>query len=163
MAIDQNNVNLPLQGITVGLQAISVGTSVALFAFSLVHDGFSTDLLGKTVIWTPCWWLLLIGWGALLDGVIAWLANPAIVAAWIMIWFPQRRWLATVFAFSALCCTLSFMLHDDILANEGGGRSAIIGYGTGYRLWMASVATMALWCGTLLVWNRMANRLYKCS
>ena len=161
MAIDQNNSNLLSQGLTVGLQAIFVGTSVVLFAFSLVHDGFYTEVLGNPFVWTPGWWLLMIGWGALYDGVVAWLANPAIVASWVMIWFPQARTLAAVFGLIALCCALSFMLQSDVITNEGGGRSVITGYGTGYWLWTASIGAMALWSSTMLVWNVVAFLHFK--
>ena len=94
--------------------------------------------------WAPGIALLLIGWLGLLDGMLAWLANPMLALAWIAIWFPRLRFVSLACAVIALLFALSFLLHDDIMADEGGGRAAITEYHWGYWLWLGSIAAMVI-------------------
>jgi hypothetical protein len=40
----------------------------------------------------------------------------------------------------ALAIALSFLLVDDLMVNEAGGRAAVTRYGPGYWVWMSSMA-----------------------
>ncbi len=125
-----------------------VMVSVALFGFSLASDGFYIDRPSNPRAWSPGWCLLLIGWVTLIDGVVAWFANPLIAVSWMLIWLRSARVVALCAALSALLLSLSFLLHSEIMTDEGGGRTAITGYGSGYWLWVSSMAVMAI--GTLI-------------
>ena len=80
-------------------------------------------------------------------GFVAWFANPAVFISWVLIWFRPTRPAALLCAISALCLSLSFMLRNDY--PMGAVMERITGYGDGYWLWNASIATMVL--GTLTV------------
>ena len=141
-----NEEQLPIYGMAV----LFVTASVILFACSLPQDGFYTRQLGRADACGPCWGLLLFGWLGVFTGIPAWLANPAIFWSWLLIWFRRTRGVSLACAVAALCFSLSFMLHDEFLANEAGGRTHITGYATGYWLWNASIGLMVL--GALIVY-----------
>jgi hypothetical protein len=84
--------------------------------------------------------LLALGVFGLLDGIVAWLANPALLAAWVCFYFKRFNislWLGIL----AFILIISFLLHTTIIANEGGTRVEIIGYGLGFWLWLVSSLT----------------------
>ena len=132
---------------TTGLCALFVATSVALFISSLSHEGFYTDRAGTPGSSGSGAGLLALGWVMLLQGFVAWFANPAVFFSWVAIWFRSNRPAALICAISALCLSLSFMLRNDY--PMGAVMERITGYGDGYWLWNASIATMVL--GTLIV------------
>jgi hypothetical protein len=120
--------------------------SVLLFVASLTQDGFSQEDSRY-----PCLGLLLYGWlGVLLGRTPAWLANPALVLAWVLVWSRPSRYLGLGFAISAVGLALSFLLHQNFLMGEGGFPSRITGYGTGYWLWVASTIPTLLGCAISL-------------
>lgn len=115
-----------------------LAVSVCLFLASLTQDGFY--LAGENPrAWAPCIGLLLVGWIAVFAGVFAWLANPALFVAWILLCFRSTRYASLVMATISAAFALSFLAHQEILANENGGTSKITGYGLGYWLWLASI------------------------
>jgi hypothetical protein len=75
-----------------------------------------------------------------------WLANPILVASW----FLQKRNNNTSLIFSgiSLGLMLSFLLVNEIIANEAGTTSKVVFYGLGYWLWVLSSFIMVL--GNLL-------------
>lgn len=98
----------------------------------------------------PGWGLLMIGWLAVLGGMIAWLANPLLLAGWAVL-ACRLRGLAAVFAVAALACSSSFMLYQTMWINEAGAEAPITGYGLGYWLWLASAATLLVACLVAMV------------
>jgi hypothetical protein len=123
------------------------GVSLALFAASLTRDGYYTG--DQRTPSGACIGLLLLGWLGIFDGVLAWLANPLLAAAWIVIWIRRPGFAACGLAGTALAFSLSFLLHQDLLINGAGHRSAITGYGAGYWLWIGSIATMVVGGGAV--------------
>ncbi|HEV3343563.1 MAG TPA: hypothetical protein VG125_24540 [Pirellulales bacterium] len=119
--------------------AWTVAASMSLFVASLPQDAFYIDRADDPRAWSLGFGLLLVGWLAVLDGVPAWLANPAVLAAWILLLVRFRR-TALVMAALALLLALSFLLCDRVLTDEAGGRSRVTGYGSGYWCWVGSMA-----------------------
>jgi hypothetical protein len=119
-----------------GPSHLVAGISILIFACSLPFDGYyiARDGLDKA---DPAWGLLLIGWLGVGE-TLAWFANPMLLGSWVLVWVKQGR-VACVTALLATAFSLSFLLNKDIICNEGGGRSPIIGYGYGYWLWIASI------------------------
>lgn len=133
------------------IQLLIVATSVTLFGFSLFQIGFYTNRPGDPASLGTGLTLLLVGMVAVVDLNFAWLANPALLLAWFGIWTRPTRTAALYLAITGFGFALSFLLYDDIPANEGGdGRLRIVRYGPGYWLWLASNGTMAT--GTAFVW-----------
>lgn len=90
------------------------------------------------------WWpfaLLLGGWFGAFIGVFSWYANPLFVAA---VALSRDRRLSAVLAGLGLCVGASFLFQDKIMIDEAGHYSAIVGYGAGYILWMASLALLVV-------------------
>jgi hypothetical protein len=119
---------------------VCVAASVLLFAASLALRAFHLDSDDGQNPW-PGLGLLVMGWLGLFTGVVAWLANPALAAAWILILFARRFDKSAVLA--ALCAVglaLSFLLHRTLIRDEAGNLANI----TGYWLWVASAATALL-------------------
>ena len=113
---------------------ISFSLTILLFIFSLVFNGYyindGEDSVGS------------LGLIALLFGFfgmnISWLANPCLILSLIHL---KRENLQKAFIFSLLSVVfgLSFLFYDEIIANEGGTKSEITGYGLGYWLWLSSL------------------------
>ncbi len=133
------------------LRGSMVALSMLLFAVSLALDGFYVDR-GSDSAWSPCLGLLLIGWMGMFDGIFAWLANPFLLVAWVLMLIPRARFVAPIFAIVAILLALSFLLHEQIMVDEAGNYAKITGYGTGYWLWVASMAAALSGCviGVLL-------------
>lgn len=126
-----------------GRQALAVAASVLLFLVSLPLDAFYIDRAADPCAWSLGFGLLLVGWIAALDGVPAWLANPALLAAWISLLIGFRR-TAVVSAALALLLALSFLLCQQVLTSEAGHYSRVSGYGYGYWFWVSSMAAAFL-------------------
>lgn len=80
------------------------------------------------------------GWlGVFYGGAgLCWLANPAVIASWVLM--KSNPGMALGFSALATVLALAFLWFDKIVANEGGGVAAIIGYKLGYWLWVSSMA-----------------------
>jgi hypothetical protein len=131
-----------------GASHVLVGVSFLIFAGCLPFDGYyiARDGLDKA---DPAWGLLLIGWLGIGE-TFAWFANPMLLLTWILVWLRHGRF-AIVTAFLASAFSLSFLLSKQILCDEGGGRSPIIGYGAGYWLWIASIAVALISAGAAVI------------
>jgi hypothetical protein len=125
---------------------ILTGVSVLLFVTSLTQDGFYIDRPNNPRAWAPCIGLLLVGWIAVFNGVLAWLANPVLAATWFLMSFRSTRGIALGCAVVALGLSLSFLLHREIMTSEAGHYSKITGYGLGYWLWIASIIVALIGC-----------------
>jgi len=119
--------------------------SIALFGFSLTCYGYATEDSTQRQSWVHCLALLLIGWMGVFDGIPAWLANPAMGAAWLFVITPFR-WMSFGLSVLALLFALSFVFQRDILVNEAGHRERISVLGFGYWIWVFSMAFQAIWC-----------------
>jgi hypothetical protein len=111
-----------------------------LFLASLPCDGFYIRQDDQSASYGSGFELLLIGILGPLDGTYAWLANPALLVAWITL--PLRpRAVALGFSLAALGIALEFLRRQNVWLNEAGGRGEIAGFGLGYWLWIANIAT----------------------
>lgn len=123
--------------------------SLIAYGASLFNDGYYAES-NDPKAWAPAFGLLLIGWLGLLDGVIAWMANPLLLAGWVMLGY-RRKSLATIFAIAALICIVSLQFCQTILVNEAGNRAPITSFGAGYWLWLASALLLLLGCVAMKV------------
>jgi hypothetical protein len=122
-----------------------VAVSVLLFLASLSQNCYYTDgdTWGKGARGVE---LLLIGWSGVGVGVPAWLANPALVWAWIAAFVRPTRIAALVAAAGAAVLALSFLRQQEIMVDEAGHLARITGYGAGYWLWVASTISALVGC-----------------
>ena len=71
-----------------------------------------------------------------------WLANPLLIVSWITInRKPKLSWITSALA---AILSLSFLLFNQIMDNEGGFYSQIMSYKLGYWLWVASSLSMLI-------------------
>jgi hypothetical protein len=113
--------------------------SIGLFAACLPWDAFCVHEVCSD--W-PSWSILLFGILGMLLGsaaALTWLANPILLAAWLMIYVGQKV-PAAVLSLAALVIGASFLLATTVITNEGGNPSLITGYSIGHWLWLASMA-----------------------
>jgi len=122
-----------------GLLLLSVATYLAclpLIAFSVYNGPWHS------------WKVLAYGWFGILIGHPAhflWLANPALVTAWILMAISLSEGSKTtkVIAIStssiALVLAASFLLPATIMANEGGVPEPIRSREAGYWFWLTSI------------------------
>jgi hypothetical protein len=123
-----------------GRRAI-LAVSLLLFLICLTQDGFLVEGENPRA-WSSAGYLLLFGWLGLLSGVVAWLANPLWVAAWIAFAWRRRR-LALGLGLAALLCALSFLKVDTVMVSEAPTFAKVTSVGVGYWLWIASMAVLA--------------------
>lgn len=69
----------------------------------------------------------------------AWLANPLVIAAWILS-FKRKNKSAIAAAGSALVLSALFLLGSQVMTNEAGGGYSPQQHGPGYDFWLASIA-----------------------
>jgi len=127
---------------TNGLARLFVGVSILLFLASLTQNpcrwASPNESDGQ---YFGCLAFLLIGWVGVFGGIVAWLANPALLLAWIFTFSRYRRVEAIVCSVAALGLALSFLAVKEIPGDNGSAK--IISYALGYWLWIASIV-MAL-------------------
>jgi uncharacterized membrane protein len=106
--------------------------------------------------------LALGGFGMLNGGAaLAWLANPLLITSWII---TRKVTNASLFiSLGAMLIAFSFLLFDQVLANENGGKQTITSIETGYWLWLISIVIMFFLNVVLiyrrnLEWNRVGVR-----
>jgi hypothetical protein len=125
--------------------------SAALYLVSLLTPALITQA-SINEPW-PGWSLLAFGWLALIDGHVSWLANPLFLFALLAY---SRKSFGRAFLFAALASILmlSFLLYKSILADEGGGRTQIIGHPIGYWAWVASALVLMVSAAVALIVTR---------
>lgn len=84
--------------------------------------------------------LLAMGWLGVIGGHFSWFANPLYLIA--VIYRNKNHQLAFFYTFLSLLFAMSFLLHKQILVDEGGGSQFITSYGYGYFLWLLSIVIM---------------------
>ena len=121
---------------------ISVSLTLILFISSLFFTVHYIDNCDESIGG--------LGLMALLLGVfgmnVSWLANPCLVMSLIHL---RRENVKKAFIFSLLSVVfgLSFLFYDEIIANEGGTKVEITGYGLGYWLWLSSLIVNCIGIG----------------
>jgi len=120
---------------------IGVKISVALFVVSLTQISFYTGAESNQHSYARGFELLLIGWMGLLAYVFNWLANPALLLAYIFV-FKRKYENATIASLVSVYFAASFLTRETISA--GGDAEIITGYGTGYWLWLVSAIIMTI-------------------
>jgi hypothetical protein len=129
--------------------------SCVLYVVALLNDGYYVEGSNPEA-WASAWGLLLMGWMGLFSGVFAWLANPLLFVAWMLLALRLTQ-AATICTIGAILCIGSFLLHDSILIDEAGGRARILGYGAGYWLWLSSAIVFFAACISRAIEVRKLN------
>jgi hypothetical protein len=109
---------------------------------------------------TPFMGLALFLWGpfGILDGVVAWYANP-FLALMALLLVARRYSLVALFGIPCLTLALSTLAVHEILINERPTYATITGYGLGFYLWLASLAippsaAIAMLCRVRVPWTQ---------
>ncbi|MDP9076933.1 MAG: hypothetical protein M3O71_05880 [Bacteroidota bacterium] len=117
--------------------------SIALFLIALSQPCFDTEKEaggdGEGFA------LLLSGFFGFFSSTtgLTWLANPALWLSWIFV--AKKPKLSLTASFISVLIGLLFMCCTDMIIDESGSnRSAIVGYRTGYWLWLASMFIMLI-------------------
>ena len=122
-----------------GRARLFVGLSILLYLASLTQNPYRTAWPAPEGQYFGGLALLLIGWVGVFGGVVAWLANPALLMAWIFTFSRYRRAEAVICALAALGLALSFLSVKEIDVDEAGNHAKIISYALGYWLWVGSI------------------------
>lgn len=122
-------------------------TSILLFLFSLTQKCYcTTSTCSDSII------VFILGWAAIFTSGagLVWFANPLLIFSWFML---KRNLKTSMFVsvFASLI-SLSFLLFETIIDNEGGGHNSIISYKSGYWTWVAS--SMVMMVGTFVLMFR---------
>ncbi|WP_454858179.1 hypothetical protein [Rhizobium binxianense] len=127
--------------------------SLLLYALCLAQPAYRSGVAGRLEV-TPGWLALLTGWMAVTSGMIAWLANPLLLASWVLVAFQRRAALFT--AAAAMLLALSFLLHEQIMVDEAGNYGPLGHDGAGYWCWLASIGLTL--CAAAISYARGAFR-----
>ncbi|WP_107314114.1 hypothetical protein [Burkholderia metallica] len=125
-------VRPPMGRATTGLLAISV----VLYLVAMFTTPFRTGSPDPHP-WADGWEVLLTGWLGVFDGICAWLANPLVLAAWLLT-AKRYRTQAVVLAVLALLFGMSFLAQQRISVNEAGDVEPVHLDAIGYWCWLAS-------------------------
>jgi hypothetical protein len=120
-----------------------LAASVAMFAWSLIGPAFYQDSTGSASgeAGLEGWFLLAVGYYGIVFGSIAWFANPALCAAWLLLLLKQPRWAAASAA-TAVALGLSSLLLQEY--SNGNAHHRISHYSAFYWLWIGSAAVVFL-------------------
>lgn len=92
------------------------------------------------------WQVLAFGWTAILEGALAWYANPMFFAA-LALYFMRRK-----SCFKVSCVALALAVTSPLyrqMWNENDPPEHIVGYGLGFLLWLLSISAF-----TYITWLR---------
>ncbi len=137
------------------IKRIFVAISLILFLSSLTQNAYLIDN-GEESVGSFGLIALLLGWMGVFGPAIAWLANPCLLLSGLLLIIGKTK-LSLLFSVLAVGLALSFLLVDEIIANEGGGKGKITAYDTGYWLWLSSCLVNLL--GNLVIKNREKDSL----
>jgi hypothetical protein len=122
-----------------------IAGSILLFVVSLTLNVYRTE--GQEPHgWAPSFWLLLFGWLGLFAGIPAWLANPALGVAWLLMGLRRSGLAALALTVASLGFALSFLLPKRIPIDEAGHYARVASYGPAYWTWVASIAVALIGC-----------------
>ncbi|MBD3584047.1 hypothetical protein [Flavobacterium selenitireducens] len=126
--------------------------SILIFLISLVQECYLAN--GSKTIGSLGLMAFLIGWMNASDSFIVWFANPLYLLSVIFLIINKN--IAKYLGGLSLLLSLSFLILDEVLINEGGNIAKIQKYLIGYWLWVLSMFLIFL-C-TLLNKATSANR-----
>jgi hypothetical protein len=115
--------------------------SIAVFMTCLCFETVYLDNRGQPGISHFGFEMLLTGAWGLLVGEFAWLANPLLLVAWVLVFFGNRLF-AAVLGCIALLLAFTFLASAQMPADINGasGTQEIVSYGAGYWLWLVSIS-----------------------
>jgi hypothetical protein len=125
-----------------------------LFLVSLSQNALRLDA-GPQHDRFECFVFLCIGWIGVFGGIFAWLANPALAVALVLMGYERYRRRALFFAAASLGLGLSFLHEKTWMLDESGSHVAhITGHAPGYWLWIASISVALIGCLYLTIDDR---------
>lgn len=133
------------------ISQITLFFSFLIFLISLTKDAFCTTsgCIGSSTALFWGFFGLFIGGASL-----TWLANPILIISWIMILRNSRhKKLLLTGSIISTILSLSFLLFDKIITDEGGFEKDILNYKVGYWLWMASSLVLLIGNSTIYLLN----------
>ncbi|UOE50229.1 hypothetical protein MTO98_03980 [Mucilaginibacter sp. SMC90] len=129
------------------LKKVILNLSILVFAISLTQECYCTsDSCGNSAM------ALIVGpLGLCFGGAgFSWLANPFLFIAWFS--FRKKPLNAVITSVISVALMLSFLFFKQIISDEAGNYSAIVGYKLGYWLWVLSGGIMLV--GSILILYR---------
>lgn len=99
---------------------------------------------------------LISGVFGLFVGFFCWLANPLVLVAWALAIAPKNPWRVVCTATLGAGLCLSFLGHDWVYVDEGGGKAAVVKLGLDYWLWLGAQLLMIVH-GVVSVLERRAS------
>lgn len=133
------------------IKKIVLSISIILLVLSLTQKCYCTSSeCGDSII------VFLFGFFSVIFGgaTLCWFANPLLLFSWIFFWNNKVSYYFS--AFSTIIA-ISFLFFDEILDNEAGHYNKIIGYATGYWLWLGSNLVMLI--GNIIIIEKQKNIL----
>lgn len=138
------------------LARLFVAVSILLFLVSLTQNPCRTASPNEPEgQYFGCLALLLIGWVGVFGGIVAWLANPALLMVWIFTFSRYRRAEAVICSVAALGLALSFLFVKEMPGETESAK--IISYGLGYWLWIGSIVMAFAGSMVVVIRERLAR------
>ena len=128
--------------------------SILVFAISLTQECYCTsDSCGNSAM------ALIVGpLGLCFGGAgFSWLANPLLCIAWFS--FRKKSLNTVITSMISLALMLSFLFFKQIISDEEGNYSTIVGYQLGYWLWLLSGGIMFIGSISIFYGSRVNNSL----
>jgi hypothetical protein len=132
---------------------IGLTISILVFILSLTQPAYYIDRENYNG-WSDSFFLLIFGWLGVFYGgaAIAWLANPFIFSAWVLLFTKPK--IALILSVIAVLFAWSFLMFDTIVSSEAPSYSKITEYKSGYWLWVCSISVFST---TALIINIISN------
>ncbi|NRA92462.1 MAG: hypothetical protein HRU26_07205 [Psychroserpens sp.] len=108
--------------------------SVLLFLISLTQNAFFLDHEDGQQGYV----ILILGFYAVFDTGISWLANFLIIFSWIF----RNKKASFYYSLSALVLGISFVFVDEVIKGTYNAYEKVTGYDIGYYLWLLSFLVM---------------------
>lgn len=124
----------------INLNKIGVYISITIYIISLTQQCYCTNngcLESVDVVTTG-----IIGFFVCPAG-FSWLANPFLIASWILS-SRKHRLLSLVLSVISVLLSLFFLFFHAVVTDESGQYRTIIGYRLGYWLWLTSCLVMLI-------------------
>ncbi|WNM20358.1 hypothetical protein [Flavobacterium capsici] len=138
------------------IKIVLIIISFYMLVMSLFHNAF---YIGKPEApeEVASLYAFLFGWISILFITgIPWLANLFLFFSWLLLLFKSN--LSLYSSILAVLFSLSFLLFETVVTNEGGVSRKIIGYGTGYWLWLSTCIVNCIGIFIIKVIDNKINR-----